>query len=482
MKPVYTAGMRRRNLLRAGLSAPLAGTALSGCVTPDAQRFQGAHRRMVLRDDPDYERWRQGMAWQTFKHDRYPDVIARPRTALEVADAVSYARRNRLPVVARSGGHNVSGAFFRDGGMLLDLGALQGVEVDARAGTAWVEPALWSRNLARVLQPQGFAFPYAHCGTVPMGGYLLGGGVGLNGDSWGGIACANILEAEVVLASGELVRVNAEQHPDLYWAVRGAGTGFPGVVTRYRLKLHTAPNVILSSAYVFPLPAAADAARWMERERRAAPQDTELMMLMAHTPQGPIAIARFVAFTADQVGAEQLLARYAQAPEAQKALVRMERVPTNFERWFSESVDASRGLGFGSYGVETIWTDRLAESIDAVASAFAEAPSTMSHILVSPRIHTATPNQAAFSMYGEAFVGVYSVWADDAHSANFAWLEQCAELLAPFAKGRYVNETDGFTARERVRSAFSEDAWARLAAVRAQEDRQGVFHGFPGWG
>ena len=473
--------MRRRTLIKAGLTAPIGAVGVAGCVQSPPSPAFGSHRALILRDDPDYERWRQGMAWQTYKHARYPDVIARPRTAVEVADAVRYARRNRLKVVVRSGGHNVSGAFFRDGGLLLDLGAFRSVQIDAPSATAWVQPALWSRNLALQLGANDFAFPYAHCGTVPMGGYLLGGGVGMNGDNWGGMACANILEAEVVLASGEVVRASADEHTELLWAVRGSGTGFPGIVTGYRLALHPAPKVMTGSTYVFPLPAAAEAAAWMNRVRGEAPPDTELMMLLAHTPQGPVAMARFVVFTDDADSAEKLLGGFARAPEAQKAVARMERVPTDFEGWFRGSVDYSVGLGFGSYGVETIWTDRLPETVDALTGLFSRAPSPMSHVLISPRIHTAPPADSAFSVLGESFLGVYSVWNDGRNRENLSWLEECALAMEPFGHGRYVNETDGFVVPERVHSAFSETAWTRIGQLRRRVDPDGVFFGFPGW-
>jgi hypothetical protein len=114
-----------------------------------------------------------------------------------------------MSLAIKSGGHNVSEAFLRNGGILLDLGELQGIEIDAENQTAWVQPALWSHGLLRMLAPHGLAFPVAHCATVPMGGYLLGGGLGYNHDNWGILACHSVLAAEVVLANGEGVVLGA---------------------------------------------------------------------------------------------------------------------------------------------------------------------------------------------------------------------------------------------------------------------------------
>ena len=198
-------------------------------------RFDG---RSVARGESEYEVWRQAMPWQMYTAPRYPELIARPATVAAVADVIRAAQRKGHPVAIKSGGHNVSAAFLRDGGVLLDLGELQGVEVDSAAGTAWVEPALWSHGLLGAIAPHGYAFPLAHCATVPMGGYLLGGGLGYNHDNWGTLACHSILAAEVVLANGETVIASPDSEPDLYWAVRGAGTGFFGVVTRYKIQLY----------------------------------------------------------------------------------------------------------------------------------------------------------------------------------------------------------------------------------------------------
>lgn len=479
--------MNRRRALQS-LSFALSGLGLSGC-QQSATLAQNAPvwgpafgRRLINREDPDYEIWRRGSAWQNYKHARYPDVIARPQSVPEVQDCVRFARRNNLKIACRSGGHNVSGAFLRDGGMLLDLSTLRAIRPDPVSQSAWVQPALWSRDMATALSAVGQAFPYAHCATVPMGGYLLGGGIGINGDSWGGIACANITEADVVLASGELVTVNRTEHPELFWSVRGAGTGFSGVVTAYKVRTYPAPRSILSSAYIFSLDDAPYVADWLEQVRRRVPPQTELMLLLANTPNGPAAIARFIAFADDESSARKHLMPYQKAPAASRALAKMEFVPGSLEQSFVESVDATRGLGFGSYAVETVWTNQLSAAMEDLVEHFRIAPSPMTHLLVSPRINDQVPKHAAFSSIGAAFLGTYTVWADPADNhSNLQWHQETTQIMSKRAECRYVNETDGFEAPQRVRSAFSPEAWERLQALRQQYDPTGRFHTFPGW-
>ncbi len=473
---------RRTFLSSAGLAAI---TSLTGCGSANTagQADYRYPRKYIYRDDPDYAHWHDGMAWQQHKHARFADVIARPQNETDVIDAMAYARRHALKTVVRCGGHNVSGAFYRQGGMLLDLSMFRSVSIDVEESSAWVGVAIWSRNLALQLAQAGFAFPYAHCATVPMGGYLLGGGVGINGDSWGGIACANILAAEVVLADGRQIIVSPNQNADLYWAVRGAGTGFPGVVLRYKLKLYAAPQHVASSSYIFPVDAAGEAADWLSQVRDAPPDDLELMMLMAHTPDGPVAIVRYVAFTDSQTAAIKRLDKVHAHPMAGRALAVMRNVPGSIEQGFIESVDATRGLGFGSYGVETTWTDALADSVSATVEHFKAAISPQTHMLISPRVRTELPARAAFSRIGKSFLGAYTVWDRAAFSdrENFAWLQETTQLMARYATGRYINETNGFMDRERVLSSFTPDAFEEIERLRGLYDPQGRFFSFPGY-
>ncbi len=126
--------------------------------------------------------------------------------------------------------------------MLIDLSLLNRASFNRDDRSAVVQPALRGAQLIDRAAPLGLAFPVAHCGQVGLGGYLIGGGLGLNHDHWGAMACFSIRGADVVTARGELVTVNASRNADLYWALRGAGQGFPGIVTKLQLALAAAPS------------------------------------------------------------------------------------------------------------------------------------------------------------------------------------------------------------------------------------------------
>lgn len=491
--PPSSRPLRRRDVL-AALAGLGIGAALPGCSTQAASSSEapwqpGPGGVVVRRGDASYERWRRGMPWQGWVAARSPDCIVRPANRRQIADALAYARQSGMKVVVKSGGHNVSEAFLRDRGMLLDLAEFRTCRVERETASAWVEPSLWSRNLMLDLAPAGFAFPVAHCATVPMGGYLLGGGIGINTDQWG-IGCHSVTAAEVVLADGSTVIASADENPDLFWALRGAGTGFFGVVTAYRIRCQPLPRDIRESIYAFPLARAPEVAQWLEEVAVAGTPHTELMMLLAHNPRAApgsdpadhkVCIARVVQFCDSETQCRELLAPVSRHPMAAEAAMRLELQPTSIEKMMIGSVDAAAGLGFGRSAVNTIWTARTSDAVAAVSEPLARAPSPKTHFVISLRHNRTVSENACFSAIDRGFVGCYAVWDEPAEdSANFAWTEDVTERMQPFASGSYINEMDGFRDPARIANAFSPAARERLAALRRRYDPQGLFHDFPG--
>ena len=480
--------MSALGLLAAGTGVGCAGGA--GVAGGDKAWRSGFPGRTVARGEVDYESWRQAMPWQMYTAPRQPDLIARPQTASGIGSVLKAARDQGLRVAIKSGGHNVAESFLREGGMLLDLGELQGVEVDPQSGTAWVEPALWSHGFLQAIEAHGLAFPIAHCATVPMGGYLLGGGVGYNHDNWGTMACHSILAAEVVLASGETVIASPESHSDLYWAVRGAGTGFFGVVTRYQLQLYPAPAAVYESAYIYPLAKLTEATRMLQDWADSKPADTELMMLLAHNPMSPpgasaldskMCIVRAVAYSEAPVQALAELKALGSHPLAAQALMKNEAIPTTLNQMQVESVDAGMGLGFGRYAVDTVWTDRLPEVMVAITEHFVHANSVKTHFVISPKLNRTLPRDDAFSVIGNTFVGAYTMWDDaEQDAASFDWLAGASALMRPLSVGQYINEVDTFRDPSALQRCFTASAWKRLEELRLRYDPKGLFAGWPG--
>ena len=163
--------------------------------------------------------------------DKRPALIARVTGPEDVATAIAFARSHDLPIAIRSGGHNGGGLGSVDDGVMIDLSLLKDVEVDPQAGTARVGGGCTWADVDAATQPHGLAVPCGIISTTGVGGLTLGGGIGHLTRKYG-LTIDNLLGAEVVTADGELVKANADENPDLYWALRGGGGNF-GVVTSF---------------------------------------------------------------------------------------------------------------------------------------------------------------------------------------------------------------------------------------------------------
>lgn len=452
----------------------------------------GVAGKIIRRQDADYEIWRQAMVWHMSKPRRYPGLIVQAKSEQDVVAAVKYAAQEKLRVAIRSGGHNSNGASVRDGGMLIDVSAMDDIRIDAARQTASIQPGVRSLELVQAAREKGLSFPVPHCPSVGLGGFTMGGGIGWNYAQRGGVSTHSIVGADIVTADGRLLHASATENPDLYWAVRGAGPGFFGAVTRLHLQLYPAPRSIMSSSYIFPLAgletvtAALDAIRREHDTRRV-----ELIAVLMHHPEVPADAppekSKIVFFTAfvfedSEEKARQALLPFAQSPLGAKAAMKMEYQPFDFEglyeRYFSLKDPAGR---CARYAVDNILTNEGGKALHALADHFRRAPTRDAHILASFNMGIRHQADSCFSWEADCFVGTYAIWDEEADDPrNFAWLHETPALMDPFATGHYVNEVEGRGRPERFRQCFSAADWQRLQALRQQHDPAGVFHSYLG--
>jgi hypothetical protein len=250
--------------------------------TPAWDELAGALRGPVLRrGEPEYEQRRR--VWNG-AIDRHPLAIARCLDAEDVRAAVRFAARSQVPMTVRGGGHNVAGLAVREDALMLDLGAMNRVEVDPHLRTARVEGgALW-RDVDAATSPHGLATTGGLVSSTGVGGYTLGGGVGWLMRHYG-LAVDNLLEADVVLADGRSIVVNERQHADLFWALRGGAGGF-GVVTHFTYQLHPVAEV-LAGVVFHPIEGAAELLRAFRTFTRNAPDALTAMLVFTSAPPAP---------------------------------------------------------------------------------------------------------------------------------------------------------------------------------------------------
>ena len=200
---------------------------------PNVMRIPGFRGVLIT---PDHHGYDDARALWNGTVDRRPRLIAHCDGTADVAAAVRFARDCDLEIAVRGGGHNVAGTAVCEDGIVIDLSAMRAVSVDPFDRTALVHGgALW-RDVDHATQAHGLATTGGIVGHTGVGGLSLGGGIG-----WlmrkHGLTVDNLVEAEVVTASGEIVRASANDHPDLFWALRGGGWNF-GVVSSFRFALH----------------------------------------------------------------------------------------------------------------------------------------------------------------------------------------------------------------------------------------------------
>jgi hypothetical protein len=193
-------------------------------------------RKLLWSGDEGYEQARRDAVWNGRKPSRRPVGIALAENAADVAAAVRLAKERGVQVSVRASGHSTSAAGLREGALLVDVSRIAGIDIDARARTAVVGPGVRGRDLDTVLDPLGLFFPHGHCSDVAVSGFLLNGGLGWNWRAYRP-GCVLVRAVDVVTADGDVVRADESQNSDLYWAARGAGPGFFGIVIAFHLEL-----------------------------------------------------------------------------------------------------------------------------------------------------------------------------------------------------------------------------------------------------
>ncbi len=451
----------------------------------------GIKGKVISRDDKNYEIWRQSMVWHRSKPGRYPDLIVHVESEQDVIAAVKYAAEHKHKIAIRSGGHNSTGTSLRDGGMLIDVSALGDVQIDAAKQIARIQPGVRSLQLVTDARAKGLSFPVPHCPSVGLSGFVMGGGIGWNYGLRGGMSCFSIEAAEIVTADGKLVMANADENPDLFWAVRGAGPGFFGVVTRLHLKLYPVPKVIWASSYILPLDELTTVTNALDGLMKIKDKRVEVISLLAHNPNAPagtppekakICFITAFAFADSVAEAKSILAPFSESALGKQSIVKTENQDFSFEglyaEFFSQEVPAGR---MARYAVDNVMTDEPSAVLHALADHFRAAPSPYAHVLAAYGMDLKASDDACYSSIANSYLGCYAIWDEETNDdLNYEWLSKTVPLMDPFAKGHYVNEVEPRFNPDRIQQCFSDANWKRLQQLRDKYDPNGVFHKYLG--
>ncbi len=225
---------------------------------PPIAELKGRLRgRVVLPGDSGYDEARH--VWNGMI-DRKPAIIIGCAGVADVIEAIAYARRNKLSVSVRGGGHNVSGAAVCDGGMVIDLSAMKAIRVDPVSRTVRAEGGVTWGELDRETQVFGLAAPGGLISSTGIAGLTLGGGIGWLARKYG-LSCDNLVSADVVTADGQLLVASPRHNRDLFWAIRGGGGNF-GVVTSFEYRLHALGPSVMGGIAIYPMDRAGEVLRF----------------------------------------------------------------------------------------------------------------------------------------------------------------------------------------------------------------------------
>ena len=424
------------------------------------------------------------------RRSRRPAAVLRAADAADVAAGVRLAAAEGLRVAVRAGGHSWAAWSLRDDTLLIDLAAFTGMDYDEATGAVTVGPAVrGGMDLDPFLAARGRFFAGGHCPTVGVGGFLLQGGMGWNCRGWGW-AAESIEAMQVVTASGDIVWCSAQENTDLFWAARGSGPGFFGVVTAFRLRTRPRYRELTQTTYVYPAAVAAEVLAWLHAARHDVPASVELVAVGIEPPlppefghTGPALVVDGVSFD----GGPGSLRALDGCPVAGKAIVAKIAQPVTIAELRAEQVRANPEGH--RYTVDNAYLAGSADTlIPALAPAFTGLPTAKSFSLWFDLAHlparslsadgrrdAALPDMA-LSVQSDIYFASYVVGeTPDSDGLCRSWLDDTMRRLEPFSAGCYLGDSDLAIRPDRF---MSDAAWDRFRQIRADRDPGLLFAGY----
>jgi FAD/FMN-containing dehydrogenase len=431
--------------------------------------------RLITPDDADYDTARRTLY---FAVDRRPRAIVRAADADDVAEAVAFARIHGLPLAVRSGGHSLAHLSVIDDALVVDLSQMRRVSINPATRIARVQPGATSGDLAGPANAHGLALSTGDTHSVGMGGLTTGGGIGFMVRKYG-LAIDNLLAAQVVTAAGDIVTASAEEHPDLFWAIRGGGGNF-GIITEFTFRLAPVGNILGGELI---LPATRDVLRGYLDYAIAAPDDLTTIANLLYAPPAPhvpeehvgkLVLSILTCWTGDVAAGERALAplRSLATPIADAVAPIPYPEIYRFTAHQAEPHAAS---------IRMMFADELSdEALGATLVSMRGATSPFSLVqfraLGGVMAHVADDATAFAHRQRRYFVAAIGLWLDPAEeaAAHEAWTAALWRTIRREGSGVYVNflEEEG---ADRVREAYPPATYARLAAIKRRYDPTNLF-------
>ena len=432
------------------------------------------------RGDTGFEQAVLGTSFTVRDPGRRPEMVVQANNADEVVSAVRQAARAGMHIGMCSGGHSWAQNHIRDGGLMLDLSRLKSIEVNPMKMTAIIGPGVLAGELNLALVPHKLFFPTAHAWTVGMGGFLLQGGFGWNSRNVG-VGCQNVIGIDVVLADGTFVHASETENADLFWAARGAGPGFFGVVVRFHLKLHKRAKFIGMKMQVFRIKHLEEVLAWADRVGPSVSPNVEFQMVM--NPKATLINAHGIEVVAPVMAdswkeARELVAFMSNSPVRSKASFTLPLLPMSLN-FMMKAGEKTLFLSNTRWSADNMWMDTPIDPLLPAIRGIADTqPPHPSHVLWLNWNGPVQRPDMAFSQEHRTYLALYcglGKGVDEAKHVN--WATDHMKALEPWSRG--IQLADENLARRP--SKFVSDAnMVRLDQARAKYDPQGRFHPWMG--
>jgi FAD/FMN-containing dehydrogenase len=415
------------------------------------------------------------------RFDRRPEVIVRAAAPGDIVAALKYAREHDLAVSVKGGGHAYAGNSVLDGGLLIDLGPMNQVSVDADLRRATVGAGARWGAVDEATQAVGLATPGGTVSTVGVAGLTLGGGEG-----WlsrvHGLACDNLVGADVVTASGAMVRASDTENPDLFWGLRG-GSGNLGIVTSFEFALHSLDHQILAGQVIHPFDRAPELLRSYRDYFEDAVDEAVCFPFVYRVPpldvfpaecHGEIVLALVMAFMGPLADGERHL-----APLRALAAPILDGVAPHTYVGLQQSFDAGMGNGNRWYSRAHFLDTLSDEAIDILVDRVDPLPGEFTTVYLGPgggAVGRKRPDATAFPHRTSAHqLHIFPGWIDaDRDEEIMAWTRRISDAVVPCSSGGVYVNLLGEDERSRVPAAYGSN-YERLTRLKTKWDPDNRF-------
>ncbi|MCL4267528.1 MAG: FAD-binding oxidoreductase [Anaerolineae bacterium] len=409
--------------------------------------------------------------------DRRPAIIVRAATASDIAAVISLAHETELELAVRSGGHSPAGHSVCEGGIMLDLSEMRGLEIDQEQRTAWAETGLTAGEYTQAAAIYGLATGFGDTGSVGIGGLTLGGGVGYLVRKYG-LTIDDLLAAEIVTADGQIRHVDTDTHPDLFWAIRGGGGNF-GVVTRFQFRLHEVSTVV---GGMLILPATPDVIAGFIAEAAAAPEElSSIANIMTAPPMpflpaevhGKLIILVMLVCVGDTEAGERAVAPFRALAQPLADMIR----PMPYPEIYPPDEEEYHPMGLA----RTMFLDRVDPSVaktilDHIQASTAMMAVTQLRVLGGAMARVPVDATAFAHRHSRIMTNVAALYAHpEEKDVHEAWVSRFAAAIQQKDTGAYASFL-GDEGETRVRAAYPGATWDRLAKIKAKYDPTNLFH------